>query len=105
MMDKARFAARLKELREAKGWSRAQLAEKAGMKVGGVRDIEQGLRMPYFDTVTALAEALGVTCEAFTQPAATSTAEPQRGRPPKPPDDTPPAPKRPRGRPKKANDG
>jgi transcriptional regulator with XRE-family HTH domain len=101
VIDKARFAGRLKELREAAGLSRAELADKAGLKIGGIRDIEQGLRMPYFDTVIALAEALGVDCLAFLQEPSTPFAEAQRGRPAKANADAEPVTKRPRGRPKK----
>lgn len=64
------FAGRLRELREAKGWTQRQLAEAAGLKIGGVRDIEQGINNPTWPTVLALAQALGVTCEAFNQPPA-----------------------------------
>ena len=62
-----RFAGRLRELREGAGLSREQLADRAGMKVNGVRDLEQGVRSPRWETVLALAEALGVECTAFTQ--------------------------------------
>jgi transcriptional regulator with XRE-family HTH domain len=76
------FAGRLRELREAKGLSRQQLAEKAGLKVGGIRDLEQGRRLPGWETVLALAEALSVTPNAFTEPPAGKPA-PKRGRPKK----------------------
>lgn len=92
------FAARLRELREAKGLTRQELADKAGMKIGGIRDLEQGLRRPLWDTAVALAQALGVNCLAFLEEPA-SKPELKRGRPRKasPPD----KPKRPRGRPRK----
>lgn len=83
MMEKAKIGARLRELREAAGMSREELAEKAGMKIGGVRDIEQGLRMPYFDTICALGDALGVDCTAFTQEPK-EQEQPRPGRPRKP---------------------
>src|SRR5436309_2336642 len=38
----SRFPGRLRELREAAGLSRQQLADKAGLKLGGVRNLEQG---------------------------------------------------------------
>jgi transcriptional regulator with XRE-family HTH domain len=93
------FAGRLRELREAKNLTQQQLADKAGLKVGGIRDLEQNRRTPGWETVLAVAQALGVGCEAFATPPA--DREPQgRGRPPKPVEKEPP-PKRPRGRPKK----
>jgi transcriptional regulator with XRE-family HTH domain len=74
------FAGRLRELREEAEMSRQQLADAAGMKVGGIRDLEQGLRRPSWETVLAISQALGVDCTAFTQPPA--EREPQGpGRP------------------------
>jgi transcriptional regulator with XRE-family HTH domain len=60
------FAARLKALREAKGMSQQQLADAAGLNVGGVTKIEQGQREPGWSTVLKLAAALDVDCTAFT---------------------------------------
>ena len=101
MADAKRFAARLRELREAAGLSRKQLATKAGMRSeAGIRNLEQGIRSPGWDTVLALAEALGVDCTAFTaEPEEREPAKP--GRPAKPAEETAekPAPKK-RGRPK-----
>jgi transcriptional regulator with XRE-family HTH domain len=60
------FAARLKQLRAEAGLSQAELARKAGMHPRGVAKLEQGERpSPSWDTVRALARALGVSCEAF----------------------------------------
>jgi transcriptional regulator with XRE-family HTH domain len=78
------FAGRLKELRERAGLTQAGLAEKAGMKVGGIRDLEQGINSPRWETVVDLAAALGVDCRAFLE-APAAAPEPKRGRPPKPP--------------------
>jgi len=59
-----------------------QLAEAAGLKEGGVRDLEQGRRMPSWETILALAKALGVDCTAFTtKPAAGAESPRPRGRP------------------------
>jgi transcriptional regulator with XRE-family HTH domain len=59
--------------------TREQLAVAAGMKVGGIRDLEQGKRHPVWDTVLAICQALHVMPNDFT-------SEPQphevkRGRP------------------------
>src|SRR5205807_2293586 len=64
------FAGRLRELREAKGWTRNQLADAAGMAMDGVAHLELGRRKPTWETVLALAAALGVDCTAFTKPPA-----------------------------------
>lgn len=111
MTIKHRFAGRLRELREAAGLSRKELAERAGMKSeAGIRDLEQGLRIPGWDTVLALADALGVPIQAFREePAEPASVEPRkRGRPrksstPAPAGESPSAAETPRktGRPRK----
>jgi transcriptional regulator with XRE-family HTH domain len=79
------FAPRLKELREASGMTQQALADKAGLKLGGIRDLEQGRNKPTWETVLAIAAALGVECGAFDQAPATGQSEPaKRGRPKKP---------------------
>jgi transcriptional regulator with XRE-family HTH domain len=64
-MSKTGFGRRLKELREAKGWSQGKLAEEAGMNLWGIAKLEQGVNEPRWETVRALAEALGVTPNDF----------------------------------------
>lgn len=97
------FASKLKSLREARGLSREELAELAGMAKAGIANLEQGRTKPYWDTVVALANALQVKCDAFQS--ADDEPEPPptpRGRPKK--DEAQEADsevKRPRGRPKK----
>jgi transcriptional regulator with XRE-family HTH domain len=59
------FGGRLKALREEKGLSQRELAERAGMNQFGVAKLEQGVREPTWATVQALARALGVRCTAF----------------------------------------
>lgn len=83
MADAKWFAGRLRELREGSGLTRKQLAEKAGLRSEkGIRDIEQGLRMPYWDTVLAICDALDVTPDAFiVQPE--EREPPGPGRPPR----------------------
>jgi hypothetical protein len=80
---------------------RVQADHFAGVKLGGIRDLEQGRNKPTWETVLALASALGVECTAFTTPPA--EGEPQEpGRPPKAKEeDAEPACKRPRGHPRK----
>lgn len=75
------FAARLRELREAKGWTQQQLADAAGLALAGLANLEQGRRRrPGWDTVVALAEALGVSLDEFVKPPA-DVPPPKRGRP------------------------
>jgi transcriptional regulator with XRE-family HTH domain len=99
MASAASFAGRLRELREAAGLTQGELAERVGVIREAVARWEAGRREPGWSNVLALAEALGVDCTAFTQ--APAEREPARpGRPRKEPAEAP-APKRPRGRPRK----
>jgi DNA-binding XRE family transcriptional regulator len=75
------FASRLKELREAAGLSQGQLAEKAGCHRFTVAKLEQGRQEPAWPLVLAIADALGVDCNAFTEPPDATPAK--RGRPKK----------------------
>ena len=59
------FGKLLVALRRESGLSQPQLADKARVSVGSVRDLEQGRRQPSWATVQALAEALGVEVTAF----------------------------------------
>jgi len=60
------FAARLKKLRGEAGLTQEQLAEKSGLDVGTIRQLEQGTRTnPTWQTVCALAGGLGTTVMAF----------------------------------------
>lgn len=92
------FAGRLRELREKAGLTQEALADAAGLKVGGIRDLEQGRRIPGWDTVLSLCKALGVGCDAFTEePGELPPLTP--GRPKKTlPAELPPAQKKPHGR-------
>lgn len=60
------FGQRLKSLREQAGLSPSDLAGRAGLHQSHVYDLENGRRPnPGWDTVQKLAEALGVTPDAF----------------------------------------
>jgi transcriptional regulator with XRE-family HTH domain len=101
-MDSKQFGARVKELREAAGLSQKDLAEKIGKTVRTVSRLETGVQEATWPIVLDLARALGVDCRAF-QEAPAVQQEPKRGRPAKPASGPAvlPAPKRPRGRPRK----
>src|SRR5713101_5647875 len=76
------FAGRLRELRQQKTLSREQLAKAAGMTVGGIRDLEQGVRKPSLPSLIALCEALGESCDALlAQPGGADVPAPAAGRP------------------------
>lgn len=92
------FGARLRELREAAGYTQGGLAERAGLSQNGIAQFEIGRRKPSWETVLVLAEALGVGVEAFVVPPASTEKRrpgrrpavqpveevlPKRGRPPK----------------------
>jgi transcriptional regulator with XRE-family HTH domain len=61
---------RLRALREASGLSQRELADKAGVAISIVCQIEQGRRRqdPRFSTVARIARALGVSLDAFLPP-------------------------------------
>jgi transcriptional regulator with XRE-family HTH domain len=81
-MEATWFAGRLWELREGKSLSREELAALAGIKPSAVRDIEQAVYSPNWETVVALCKALGVTADAFLEQPAEHPPR-GRGRPPK----------------------
>jgi transcriptional regulator with XRE-family HTH domain len=101
MAEAAWFGGRLRELREAAGLTRQQLADKARVSADGISQWERGVREPSWSIVIALSEALGVDCRAFLK--APVDREPARpGRPRKPKEGTQEVkPKRARGRPRK----
>jgi transcriptional regulator with XRE-family HTH domain len=74
------FKDRLHELREEAGLSRSQLAERAGLRPNGIRDLEQGVNKPSWETAIALCQALAVTSDAFLQPPG-DLPPPKAGRP------------------------
>lgn len=61
------FAAKLREMRDAKGLSEAKLAELCGLPFGTIHGYGLSLRKPSFAAVVKIAKALGVTCEAFSE--------------------------------------
>ncbi len=83
-MNPTAFPGRLRELREGAGLTQEQLAEKLGTTVRNISRLETGAQEPTWPTVLALAQAFGVTCEAFCQQPAALPPN-RRGRPPKKP--------------------
>lgn len=67
-MSADKFGDRLRELRTSAGISRKELATKAGFRSeAGIRNLEQGLYKPAWETVLAICKALGLECTAFSQ--------------------------------------
>jgi transcriptional regulator with XRE-family HTH domain len=58
---RARLGRNVRRLREAKGWSQEDYAERAGIHRTYVSDIERGRRNPTITVVEKLAKPLGVT--------------------------------------------
>ena len=59
------FGDRLRQLREARGWSQHALAAKAEISQSLLATLEAGTKQPGWETVQSLADALGVKTEAF----------------------------------------
>lgn len=59
------IAARVRDLRKARGWSQAVLAERSGVSLNHVSLIEQAKRVPGIDVALRLASALGITLDAL----------------------------------------
>ena len=61
------FGARLRRARAAAGLSQQELAERAGLTVNGISQLERGIRKrPYPHTVRVLADALGMADHTMT---------------------------------------
>jgi transcriptional regulator with XRE-family HTH domain len=58
-----RFGKRLRELREARGWSQRQLAERCGVPLRSEMNWEQGRSLPKLENVIDLAWGLGMTLD------------------------------------------
>lgn len=56
-------ANRLKELREAKGWTQPRAAREIGVSAGHYRDLEAGRGMPRLVTAQRAAKVFGVRIE------------------------------------------
>lgn len=72
------FGQKLRELREAKGLSRAALAETCGVPFGTIHGYEAGRRSPALATTLKLARALGVDCTAFADCDDMKEVEPEK---------------------------
>ena len=58
------FGVRLRELREARGWTQEEVAERAGLAASVVSHFETGVRgKPSADNLVKISKALGVTAD------------------------------------------
>jgi transcriptional regulator with XRE-family HTH domain len=60
-----KFAAKLKQFRDARGWTESHLAKQSGVSLSSIRNYAMGRRAPSFEAVVKLARALGVGTEDF----------------------------------------
>jgi transcriptional regulator with XRE-family HTH domain len=70
------FAKRLRELQDAAKMTQTELAERAGSHRQTIAQLETGVRKPTWETVQALARALGVSCQAFETDSPAEQPEP-----------------------------
>ena len=72
------FGRRLRELREARGWSQEALAEKCNLAVQTLSRFERDLRVPDWATALTLCLVLGATPDDFTSDAEKRAIERRR---------------------------
>jgi transcriptional regulator with XRE-family HTH domain len=65
---RATLARKIKAFRGRKNWSQADLAEKSGLSIVYLSDIERGNKWPYLDTLVKLAEAFKVEVYELLKP-------------------------------------
>ena len=66
------IADRIRELRQARGWTQAELARRMGITRNGINSWEQGLSTPSPGSLVELSRILSVTnsaIKAFSRPA------------------------------------
>ncbi|MCL2193314.1 MAG: helix-turn-helix domain-containing protein [Treponema sp.] len=69
---RATLARNIKVFRARRNWSQADLAEKAGLSIVYLSDIERGNKWPYLNTLLKLAEAFKVEVYELLMPENTS---------------------------------
>jgi transcriptional regulator with XRE-family HTH domain len=61
----ATFARELRAARQGRGWTQAELAERAGLVIEACGRLERGRVLPRADTLVRLTAALGVSSDAL----------------------------------------
>jgi transcriptional regulator with XRE-family HTH domain len=69
---------RFQRLREEARMTQAELADRAGIPVGTLRNWEQGIRVPRFDHAIQVAQALGVSLDVLAGLEEAPTEAPKR---------------------------
>lgn len=64
-MNIEKFSLVLRQLREERGWSQEQLAERADLNRSYLGEVERGRAVPSIVTVAKLAGALGIQLSSF----------------------------------------
>ena len=62
------LAGNIKRYRKRRNWSQADLAEKSGLSIVYLSDIERGNKWPYLDTLVKLAEAFEIEVFELIKP-------------------------------------
>jgi len=65
---RATLAQNIKTFRGRRNWSQADLAEKSGLSIVYLSDIERGNKWPYLDTLVKLATALNIEVYELLKP-------------------------------------
>lgn len=68
----------LKEKRQIRGWSQQELAMAAGLSIGVVRKVEQGVQSIELETIARLCDALGAKLEPILGDSSTAALVPHR---------------------------
>ena len=68
---RAILAKNIKTFRGQRNWSQADLAEKSGLSIVYLSDIERGNKWPYLDTMLKLANALNIEFYELLKPEGT----------------------------------
>jgi transcriptional regulator with XRE-family HTH domain len=78
------FGKKLKELREGRGWTQEELAQKTGISRTSLARMETDAQVPSWPSVFALASALGVASDTFPDVAKSLRGTEKRPPPKKP---------------------
>jgi transcriptional regulator with XRE-family HTH domain len=70
----AKFSDRIRKIREERGLSQSELAEKAGLQTSAISHFETGRRAPSFDNLKRLADALSTPIDALLERKVEATA-------------------------------
>lgn len=74
------FAEKLKQVRQERGLTQAELAEASGVPLGTLRDLEQGKRTPLLSNARKLAMVLKVSLDELAEPEPPATPKKGKGK-------------------------